>query len=130
MIVVWVLPVVLLNPNSALPTQAASADPARAMPTARASAREVLFITFLLSSKMPSMRPLHLPVAQDVRRLSLATTQIHRVSFLVQPRHIAPHRLLRVVSRRQRRELLGRVPPLHGQQQPARTQPRPRRQRK
>src|SRR3569623_3615850 len=79
---------------------------------------------------MPSMRPLHLPVAQDVRRLSLATTQIHRVSFLVQTRHIEPHRLLRVVSRRQRRELLGRVTPLHGEQQPAWTQQQPRRQRK
>src|SRR3569832_2684055 len=79
---------------------------------------------------MPSMRPLHLPVAQDVRRLSLATTQIHRVSFLVQTRRIEPHRLLRVVSRRQRRALLGRVTPLHGEQQTAWTQQRPRRQRK
>src|SRR3569833_2639152 len=79
---------------------------------------------------MPSMRPLHLPVAQDVRRLSLATTQIHSVSFLVQTRHIEPHRLLRVVSRRQRRELLGRVTPLHVEQQTAWTQQRTRRQRK
>src|SRR3569832_418733 len=79
---------------------------------------------------MPSMRPLHLPVAQDVRRLSQATTQIHRVSFLVQTRRIERHRLLRVVSRRQRRELLGRVPPLHGEQRTAWSQQRTRRQRK
>src|SRR3569832_148648 len=79
---------------------------------------------------MPSMRPLHLPITQDVRRLSLATTQIHSVSYLDQTRHIEPHRLLREVCRRQRRELLGRVTPLHGEQQTAWTQQRTRRQRK